>query len=235
MYLLLGRHHGPEENQVYNASKPVITQHQEHTTTASTPNPATSHGINKLRFISPFKNQFLLCEGDKGLVVICIKAARERILFEQMLHNHKNNEQFVQPLLIPITLELARSDSYLIEKYQDNINQLGFSIRHFGGDSWLIDSVPASFPQDDLQGLFQQILDTLQENPEALKREVEINLAKSISYVSSSRQKQRLDEDFAHQLIDTLDKAETPYACPNGRPVFLNISENELLKRFGRS
>jgi DNA mismatch repair protein MutL len=226
-----------QENPSDNSEKPSITPPQAPTTTAGTPHikPPTSHGINKLRFISPFKNQFLLCEGDKGLVVICIKAARERILFEQMLHNHKNNEQFVQPLLIPITLELARSDSYVIEKYQDNINQLGFSIRHFGGDSWLIDSVPANFPQDDIHGIFKQILDTLQENPDSLKREIEINLAKSISQVSSSRQKQRLDEDFARQLIDTLDKAETPYACPNGRPVFLNISENELLKRFGRS
>ena len=228
----------PQAPDLINPQPEGINSAQKNTPpelSTPTPKQEISHGLDKLKFITSFKQQFILCEGDKGLVVISVKAARERLLFEQMLNNFRNSQNLIQPLLIPITLELPRSDSHIIESYHENINKLGFSIRHFGGDSWLIDAVPANFPQDDLHGIFRNILDTLHANPDSLKREIELNLAKNISRISSSNQSQRLDEDYAKQLISELDKTETPYACPTGRPVFLNISENELLKRFGRN
>ena len=35
-------------------------------------------------------------------------------------------------------------------------------------------------------------------------------------------------------LLDQMAECELPYCCPHGRPTIINISINELERRFGR-
>ncbi|WDE98257.1 DNA mismatch repair endonuclease MutL [Lentisphaera profundi] len=96
-----------------------------------------SHGLNKLNIISFYNKEYLLCHGENGLIILCLKAARERVIFEQMLNNYRLNTEYTQALLIPISLELNHSDSHLIEKYSTQLNELGLGLRHFGAHSWM--------------------------------------------------------------------------------------------------
>ena len=192
-----------------------------------------SHGLDKLKIISFYNNEYLICQGDNGLIILSLKAARERIVFEQMLNNYRNNTDHTQALLIPVSLELNHSDSHLIEKYHSQLSELGLGLRHFGANTWLLDSTPLSFPEDNLLGLIRKIVDLLHHSPESLKRDIHLNLAKTICKATSSHIK--FNETSSEKILLELDKCETPYSCPQGRPVFINISDNELKKRFGRN
>ena len=150
-----------------------------------------------------------------------------------MLDNYRTNSEHTQALLIPISLELNHSDSHLIEKYHTQLSQLGLGLRHFGANTWLLDSTPLNFPEDNLLGLIKDIIDLLHNNPDSLKRDIHLNLAKTICKATSTRVK--FNEASSSKLLEELDKCETPYSCPQGRPVFINISDNELKKRFGRN
>jgi DNA mismatch repair protein MutL len=191
------------------------------------------HGLDKLKIISFYNDEYLICQGDNGLIILSLKAARERIVFEQMLDNYRTNSEHTQALLIPISLELNHSDSHLIEKYHTQLSQLGLGLRHFGANTWLLDSTPLNFPEDNLLGLIKDIIDLLHNNPDSLKRDIHLNLAKTICKATSTRVK--FNEASSSKLLEELDKCETPYSCPQGRPVFINISDNELKKRFGRN
>ncbi|WDE98259.1 hypothetical protein PQO03_20800 [Lentisphaera profundi] len=82
-------------------------------------------------------------------------------------------------------------------------------------------------------GLIKEIIDILHKNPNSLKRDIHINLAKTISAATCRRVK--FNETGSRKILEDLDACETPYSCPQGRPVFINISDNELKKRFGRN
>ncbi|MDD7984251.1 DNA mismatch repair endonuclease MutL [Lentisphaera marina] len=192
-----------------------------------------SHGLDKLKVISFYNNEYLICQGENGLIILSLKAARERIVFEQMLDNYRLNSEHTQALLIPISLELNHSDSHLIEKYHTQLSQLGLVLRHFGANTWLLDSTPLNFPEDNLLGLIKDLIDSLHNNPDSLKRDIHLNLAKTICKTSSARIK--FNEASSSKILVELDKCETPYSCPQGRPVFINIADSELKKRFGRN
>ena len=132
-----------------------------------------------------------------------------------------------------ITEQLDSFALSLIEKYEDQLQDLGLNLRHFGGNSWLLDSTPLNFPENRLIELIKEIVDILHNSPDSLKKDLHIHLAKIISRVAANRA--QFNERSSEKILKELDKCETPYSCPQGKPVFINISHSELKKRFGRS
>ena len=43
-----------------------------------------------------------------------------------------------------------------------------------------------------------------------------------------------LNDDEMHSLVDRLFATKNPYFCPHGRPIIINLSLEELDKRFER-
>ena len=65
--------------------------------------------------------------------------------------------------------------------------------------------------------------------------EIRDNIARSYACHTAIRSGDPLNIHEMNALIEQLFKTETPYFCPHGRPVLVNISLEELDKRFGRT
>ena len=188
--------------------------------------------FNDLTIIGQYSKKMILCESPAGLVIVNITAARERILFEELRLQQENKDILSQSLLIPINLDLPQSDVLILKKHQAKICSVGFEIEHFGGNSFILSAVPTNYPQSNLQQVIFDLIDQIRENPDGLKRQSENLLIQMISKSTVKRQK-KLNDLEIKGLLNELAQCQHPYSCPQGKPVVINFSENDLNRRFG--
>ena len=205
------------------------TQDQERVTASA----ASGNIFSNLRILGTLSKQYIMAEGPEGLVLLDQQAAHQRIVFEQILNENKVKEDAGQPLLIPVTLELSPRDSLLLKKNQKHFNNLGFSIDDFGGNTYIIAAVPANFPQENIVGLFHNILDDLSQSPGGIPRGNEVKLAK-LAAKHAVRGSDQLKEEEIKHLLKELAATEMPYTCPNGKPTMINYAFSEIASRFGK-
>jgi DNA mismatch repair protein MutL len=80
------------------------------------------------------------------------------------------------------------------------------------------------------------ILQIIDEYKRGKRENLEIrdNVARSFACHTAIRSGDRLSLETMNALIDQLFATKSPYFCPHGRPVIINVPLEELDKRFGR-
>ena len=198
-------------------------------------NRQAEEAFEDLKVIGQYSSKYILAENTSGLVMLSIRSAKERILFEELQEQMKDNTADCQFLLLPISVDLSPADTRLVNKYMENIKSVGFEVDPFGGNTFVISAIPASFPDENINGIFFDIIDQLRENPRELKKHAENFLLKTICKSAMKRgSKKPLASQEIEHLLKELGKTKMPYSCPEGRPTLIHFSDNELLRRFGR-
>ncbi len=186
-----------------------------------------------LRIIGYLGKSYILAEGADGLVVIDQNAAHRRIIYEQILAHSNKKENYSQPLLLPIMLEFTSHDKLIMAKNEQYFNKIGFAVEEFGGNTYMVSAIPAHFPQENIVGLFQQILDDLSQSVSGkIPQPNAVNLAK-ITCKFATPFGYELKEAEARKLLDDLAKTEMPYTCPNGQATMVNYAFSDFTRRFG--
>ena len=145
-----------------------------------------------------------------------------------------NHTIAVQPLLLPLTIELPPSRMGLVRDNLIVLKEVGWDIEEFGKTTILINAVPAVLGTDSAaSNLFAVILDALGENmrlpqPERIETVIRAACRASIKAHESLSQKELT------QLMTDLFACEMPHTCPHGRPTYQAFTETSLEKMFHR-
>ena len=167
------------------------------------------------------------------LVLVDQHAAHERVMFEKILNTAGKKEAVSQKLLIPITVELSRSEVLFLGKYSSHFSKLGFEFDSFGANTVIVNSIPAELTQENLKGLFSDMLSILMEEGRISGKIDEAAIARAACR-HSVKAHDKISFEEAKSLLRQLSRCELPFSCPHGRPVIINISYKELERRFGR-
>jgi DNA mismatch repair protein MutL len=186
-----------------------------------------------LRPIGQVATTYIIAEGSDGLYLIDQHAAHERILFEKILAQFKQNKVEIQGLLEPLILELNAKQKLLLESQREMLEQFGFALETFGGNTYLVRSVPAILQRKGTGEALKEIIDWLDK--EGIAEEREKKVAASLACHSAIRGGQILTQIEMNELISQLEQADSPYTCPHGRPTMIMLSSGRLKKEFGRS
>ncbi|MBA2367826.1 MAG: DNA mismatch repair endonuclease MutL [Candidatus Protochlamydia sp.] len=167
-----------------------------------------------------------------GLCIINQQSAYARICYENLLKKEEE-PQLLQSLLIPITLQLSPLEGKLMREHLHYINKLGFSLREFGEDAFILDALPPFIKEEKIESCLMEILNELFENEESrhLQNKKEERLAVAACRAALPKTK-RLEKDEAQKLVDRLFACDNSYRCPMGAPIFACISLEELSRYF---
>mgnify|MGYP000915454781 CR=1 FL=1 len=187
----------------------------------------------RLRVLGQVANTYVVAEGPDGVFFLDQHAAHERVLYERVLENKSKNLCNEQILLEPVVVEMAAQEWEILGTALSKELTLGFSLEPFGGNSYLLRSVPAVFKDlDPIVGL-REVLDMMGKETR-IKSRLEI-LAASVACHSSVRAGLRLTHSEMIEIINLLGKTENPHTCPHGRPTVRRLSTRYLERQFGRS
>jgi DNA mismatch repair protein MutL len=182
-------------------------------------------------------NRYILAPSKTGLVIIDQHVAHERILYEQALEMFEKLNPAPQQLLFPVLVELSVEDFEMLTEFLPFLERLGFAIKYFGKQTMMIEAVPSgSRYANNLQDgkILLEIIDDFRRGKRE-KLEIRDNVARSYACHTAVRSGDRLTPATMQALINQLFQAKSPYFCPHGRPVMIQIPLEELDKRFGRT
>lgn len=196
--------------------------------------------FSQLNILGQLDDTYIIATGAEGLYIFDQHAVHERILYEKFLAGRKDVEGLqveAQLLLVPISLELAALEAELLIKNILLFRELGFTLEHFGGRSFLIRTVPQGLVSGSETELFYELLDNLKENNhhqvDRLKLKEELVMLQACK--SAIKAWQPLTRPVMEDLLRQLEKQENPFNCPHGRPTVLKYTGGDLAKAFKRT
>ncbi len=214
--------------------------------TAKTPLTSTITGSQKLaesakvstpswRLISILKGQYGLFDTPRGLVMLHLRYADQRVRFERILKSYKESTPPSQRLLIPHTVELEPLASEALLTHLDLINNQGFQVEEFGRHFYRIEALPTWLELEQAEGFVRDMVDLLRQRGGSRKQsELVWESVAKLAVKGSYRRKDNVSEAAVQQLAETLLACETPHTSPFGKPTFSEISWSEWERRFGK-
>ncbi len=178
--------------------------------------------------------KYIVTQIKSGLMIIDQQAAHERILYERYLLYLKNNQGVHQQQLFPQTIEFSTLDFELVKEMEADIRALGFDIREFGRNTYVVHGVPAGIQSGEETEMIEGLLEQFKNNSTELKLDRRENLARSIANNLAIKSGKTMSVKEMKHLIDELFACNAPAVAPNGKPVLSIISEEELAKKFNK-
>jgi len=155
--------------------------------------------------------------GEKeGIFLVDLKAAEMRVIYEA-LHTTTEKVYRSQMLLIPLTLHFSSSEAQALEARIEEIEKWGFGIRSLGGTSFIIDAIPASISEKDVEEFILGFLEG--GSQEGVLR---ITRARKTPFV--------LQE--AARLFEKLLSCKDARYSPHGQPTWVHINLYEIERLF---
>ncbi|MBN1424283.1 DNA mismatch repair endonuclease MutL [Candidatus Fermentibacteria bacterium] len=176
---------------------------------------------------------FVVARVGDTLTVFDQHACHERIMYEETLKRLAGTRGMAQQLLFPITVDLTPQELSLAQEYEEELRLVGFEIRQFGRATVIVEAVPADFQGEVNEELVRQVLAGIGEEKGAMGGRHH-RVASSIACHASVRAGDALRDEQMRDLIDRLLATEAPHTCPHGRPTFIQITAQELERRFQR-
>nr|WP_299242397.1 DNA mismatch repair endonuclease MutL [uncultured Halomonas sp.] len=199
--------------------------------------------------IAQLHGVYILAQTARGLVIVDMHAAHERITYEGMKQqifladslggdsNDAGNKGALnaQPLLVPVSLAVSAAEVETAEQSRDAFSRLGVELDVAGPETLLVRQVPSLLAQADVEPLIRDMLSDLERYGRSDRLEAHINeLLSTMACHGSVRANRRLSIAEMNALLRDMERTERSGQCNHGRPTWTEMSMRELDKLFLR-
>ncbi len=182
--------------------------------------------------IGGLEDRWVLVRSKEGLVLLDVRKATERILFEQLKRETESGTASSQRLLMPEVVELPPKDVVWISENLEPLRLAGFLLEPFGGNAFKIEGLPASLTDTTPGAALLEVCESLRASGLLGSRPLVLDaLIRSVSSLAAARPF-AYDPARARQLLRELLRCELPYASPLGNPTMIQWSFPELERKF---
>ncbi len=182
------------------------------------------------RVIGQVFGTYLLLEQKERFIIVDQHAAVERLRYDKLIAAYRAGNVAVQPLLIPLTIEVNPNEYAIVESKIPAMKQIGIEIVPFGTDSFKISSIPQILSEIDINVLIKHVLSDKAEKEDTV---IEERLAYAACR-SSIKGNTYLTMDEIDELMKAYFKEGLPVQCPHGRPVYHIYTKRDLETLFKR-
>lgn len=170
-----------------------------------------------------------------GFLLIDLRAAQSRILFDGFVDCSKGPSPR-QGLLIPMVLAVSIEDEALLHAYEEEMIKIGFDIRQCGKNKFIIDAIPPAIEaKETLEAVREILVELSSGHPGRLSAEEKLRkLAQAASRFARGRKKIFMLQE-AEEILKQLMQTSSPRFCPRGALTMVQMSQDEIEKKFNGS
>lgn len=180
------------------------------------------------------QGKYIVSPSQDGMIVVNVKRARERILYEKSLKALAGGGHVTQTALFPVQIQVGAAQRLLFEDNAEVLRNLGFDISSFGTDTVVVGGVPEGYSCEPgkVQQMVADVLLILSEGRSALPEVLAQNLASKFAKLGSLNSDPLTSQLEAQRLMDTLFACDNSEFTAGGRRIVAVLGADELEKKF---
>ncbi|MCR5186156.1 MAG: DNA mismatch repair endonuclease MutL [Clostridia bacterium] len=186
------------------------------------------------KFIGQAFGNYVVIELKSEMYVIDVSACKRRLIYEDLKEKYYNDEEEGQMLLLPDVIILSKKELKLAQENTEMFEKAGFKFENFGENTIKLITVPSVCEELNTKQLFVEILDNLDTVAIIDTREKEEKFLSIIALKIASNEILDVDEEQVQKMLTKLLKYENPFTSPDGKPIAIKMTKNDLDKKFSR-
>lgn len=185
--------------------------------------------------IAQLHDIYILAQNEKGLVLVDMHAAHERVIYEQMKRQLAAQGIAVQPLLLPININLSQAEIKTWEMHRDLFTKLGFEFDQAGPEALIVRATPLLMKEADIEQVLHDVLADLVTFESSTRIETMVNeTLGTMACHAAVRANHKLSLPEMDALLRDMETTDHAGQCNHGRPTWREFSLDELDKLFLR-
>jgi DNA mismatch repair protein MutL len=178
---------------------------------------------------------YVLAQNERGLVIVDMHAAHERIMYEKLKQALDESAIPMQPLLVPVVFTAEALELAAAEDERDTLSKLGFELAPASPTTLVVRGVPVMLQDADARELARDVLRELNEfGASRVLTERRNELLGTMACHAAVRANRRLTVPEMNALLRDMERTERSGQCNHGRPTWREITIAELDRLFMR-
>jgi DNA mismatch repair protein MutL len=178
---------------------------------------------------------YVLAQNARGLVLVDMHAAHERITYERLKRQRAEAGVIAQRLLVPVVVELGPRQMAALDEHAAAIESLGFELVAASRNQARVLKLPTLLAGGAIAELVQRLLGDLADHGATrLGEEAEDALLSTIACHGSVRANRALTLAEMNGLLRDMEATERSGQCNHGRPTWVEMPIADLDRLFLR-
>lgn len=179
----------------------------------------------------PSVGGYIVASLSGRLVVVDVRRARERILYEEYLRTLGTGAAVCQQLLFAERLVLSDDEYALLEENAVELAALGFDVDFCGEGAVEVKGTPADLPADSVDRMLYDLLQAF-STPLSLGEVRRERIAATMARGAAKWASRSLTHAEADALLDRLARSGNVSFSPSGKPILAEFTVEELRAKF---
>ena len=179
-----------------------------------------------------FLNKFIVTKTKSELLIVNIKRAYQRVLYERILTEMNNKKNVSQTLLFPININLNISDFEILNKLRDILSHLGFIFEKFNQKAIEVSGIHPVFNHESIEIFFMELVEKEILDYKDHSSSINDYLAKLICLSQSLNISHLVNEKEQVLLLNQLFACKDTKYTPENKKIFISIEDKEINNKF---
>ena len=178
--------------------------------------------------------KYILTQVKSGLLVVNIRRATERVLFERFLQAYSGSGHLTQTALFPVSVQIGVENVLLLQDHADMLSSLGFDIVCSGNDTIVVNGVPEGYSAEPgkVQAMVTDLISVLSDDRSLLPETMASSVAGRFAKIGASGRDCLTSPIEAQRLIDSLFACTNAEYTSTGHRIMTIIPIGEIDKEF---